>query len=76
LKDCFKRTRGPNYIIITKEEIKDMVYDDELLKFPFQLEPRNFRGTTTIEKKFAELIRKEEERQALQQMAKILKPPR
>jgi len=40
------------------------------LKFLFQLESANFKGSLTVEKKIVELIRKEEERQALQQTAR------
>ena len=63
--------RGANFIIITKEELKEGVYDDDILKFLFELEPK---GTLTVVKKFAELIQKEEDRQASLQMAKILPP--
>jgi len=54
--------KGSNYIIITKGEQR--VYDNDFLKFLFQLELVNFKGTPAIVKKFAELIRKEEDRQA------------
>jgi len=65
---------GSNFIIITKENIQAEVYDDDLLKFLFQLEPGNFKGTPVVAKKFSELIQKEEDRQAQLQMTKILPP--
>lgn len=66
--------RGANFIILTKENIQEGVYDDDFLKFLFQLEPGNFKGTPAVVKKFAELIQKEEDRQAQLQTAKILPP--
>ena len=65
---------GSNFIIITKENIQAEVFDDDLLKFLFQLEPGNFRGIPAAVKKFAELIQKEEDKRAQLQMAKILPP--
>ena len=47
-------------------------YDDELLKFLFQLEPNNFQGSQYVWNKFSELLKKEEEKQLLLQTAKIL----
>jgi len=47
-------------------------YDDELLKFLFQLEPENFQGSPAVRNKFAELLKKEEEKQTLLRTAKIL----
>ena len=35
---------GSNIIIITKENIQVEVFDDDLLKFLFQLKPSNFKG--------------------------------
>ena len=46
-------------------QTKDGVYEDEFFRFLFQLEPGNFGGTIAVEKKFAELIRKEDEKQRL-----------
>ena len=37
-------------------------YDDELLKFLFQLEPENFQGSPVVRNKFSELLKKEEEK--------------
>ena len=47
--------RGPNFIIITKEDIQG-IYNDEFLKFLFQLELDNFKGTPAVEKKCVKLI--------------------
>jgi len=66
--------RGPNFIILNKENIQEGVYDDDLLKFLFHLKPGNFIGTLAVMKKFDELIQKEEDRRAQLQMAKILPP--
>ena len=44
--------------------MQEGVYDGDFLNFLFQLEPINFKGTPAVGKKFAELIRKEEDRQA------------
>ena len=38
---CLLRTN--NYAIVTKEGMQEGHYDDELLKFLFQLEPENFQ---------------------------------
>jgi len=67
---------GSNFIILTKENVQEGIYDDDFLKFLFQLEPVNFKGTPAVMKKFAELIQKEEDRQASLQTAKILPPGR
>jgi len=64
-----------NFIVLTKENIQEGIYDDDFLKFLFQLKPVNFKRTLAVVKKFAELIQKEEDRQASIQTAKIL-PPR
>jgi len=45
-----------------KEDIQG-VYDEDFLKFLFQLVSDNLKETPTVEKKISELIRKEEERQ-------------
>ena len=45
-----------------KENIQEGICDDDFLKFLFQLEPGNFRGTPAVIKKFAELFQKEEDR--------------
>jgi len=66
--------REDNFIVITKENIQAEVFDDDLLKFLFQLEPGNFKGSPAVVKKFAELIQKEEDKRAQLQMAKILPP--
>jgi len=63
---------GSNFIIITKEDIQVEIFDDDLLKFLFQLEPGNFKGLPAVVKKFSELIQNEEDRQAQLQTAKIL----
>ena len=55
---------GSNFIFLTKENIQEAVYDDDLLKFLFQLEPDNFKGTPAVVKKFSELIQKEKDKQA------------
>jgi len=64
LQDNTVFTGGPNFIILTKENIQEGVCYDGLLKFLFHLEPSNFRGTPTIVKKFAELIHKEKDGEA------------
>ena len=64
--------RGFDYIVITKEGMKEGIYDDELLKFLFQLEPENFQGSSVVRNKFLELVKKEEEMQALLRTGKIL----
>ena len=51
--------RGVDYIIITKEGMQKGNYDDELLTFLLQLEPKNFQESTAIRRKFAELYKKE-----------------
>ena len=56
--------------------MKEGIYNDDFLKFSFQFEPDNFKGSLVIEKKFTELIRKEGEKQASLPVAKILPPPR
>jgi len=65
--------KGPNFIILTKENIQEEVYDHDFLKFLFHLEPGNFRGTPAVDKKFAELIQKED-RQTQLRTAKIFPP--
>ena len=45
--------------------MQDGTYDDELLKFFLQLELENFQGSTAVRNKFLELLKKEEEKQAL-----------
>ena len=40
-------------------------YDDELFTFLLQQEPENFQGCTIVKCKFVELLRKEDEKQAL-----------
>ena len=47
-------------------------YDDELLKFLFQLEPKNFQGSPVVRNKFSGLVKKEEEKEALLRTMKIL----
>ena len=64
----------PNFIIISKEDMQEGVRNNDFLKFSFQLEPGNFKETPVVLTKFAELIRKEEERQASLHTAKILPP--
>jgi len=64
--------RADNYAIITKEGMQEDYYDDELLKFLFQLEPENFQGSPIVRNKFSNLLKKEEEKQLLLQTAKIL----
>ncbi|KAJ8427193.1 hypothetical protein Cgig2_027939 [Carnegiea gigantea] len=54
--------------------MKEGIYDDELLKFLLTLEPENFQASTTVKTKFAELFRKEKEKQARLRMAQILPP--
>ena len=49
--------------------MQDGKYDDEFL---FQLEPENFQGSIAVRSKFTELLKKEEEKQAFVQTAKIL----
>ena len=66
--------REANFIVITKENIQPEIFDDDLLKFLFQLEPGNFKGSPAVVKKFAELIQKEEDKRTQLQMAKILPP--
>ena len=56
--------------------MKEGVYDVELLKFLFQLEHENFQTSTTVRTKFAELFKKEEEKQTQLRTTKILPPPR
>ena len=51
-------------------------YDDEQLKFLLQLEHENFQRSTIVKCKFAGLLRKEDEKQALLRMAQILLPSR
>jgi len=53
---------GSNFVILTKENIQEGIYDDDFLKFLFQLEPINFKGMPTVVKKFDKLIQKEEDR--------------
>ena len=48
--------KGYNFIIITEEDMQEGVYDDDFLKFPFQLELGHFKRTPVIDKKFNELI--------------------
>ena len=48
------------------------IYDDELLKFLFQLEPENLQRSPAVGNKFAELLKKEEEKQTLLRTARIL----
>ena len=52
--------------------MKEGFYDDDFLKFLFQLEVENFKWSLAIEKKFAELTLKEKEKQASLQTTKIL----
>ena len=40
-------------------------YGDELLKFLYQLEPNNFQGSVDGKNKFSELVKEDEEKQAL-----------
>jgi len=42
--------------------MQEGLYDDDFLKFLFQLEPINFKGALAVVKKFTELIQKEEDR--------------
>jgi len=53
-----KFVQGLNFILITKQDVKERTYDDDFLKFLFQLEPENFKGTTAVERKVADLSRK------------------
>jgi len=39
--------------------MKQGAYDDELLKFLFQLEPENFQGSPAVKSKFYELVKKD-----------------
>lgn len=64
--------RIDNYAIVAKEGLEKDHYDDELLKFLFQLEPENFQGSPSVQNKFSELLKKEKEKQLLLQTAKIL----
>ena len=41
---------GPNFIIITKEYMKDGIYDDHFLKCLFQLKRANFKRSPIVEK--------------------------
>jgi len=52
--------------------MKEGTYDDELLKFLFHLELENFQGSPGDRSTFFKLVKKEEEKQALLQMTKIL----
>jgi len=52
--------------------MKEGFYDDDFLKFLFQLEVENFKWSLAIEKKFAEFTLKEKEKQASLQTTKIL----
>ena len=78
--DCLYASRlqslysKPNFIILTKENIREGVYDDDFLKFLFQLDPSNFERTPSVVKKFTELIQRKEDRQAQLQTARILPP--
>jgi len=54
--------------------MEEGVYDDNFLKFLFQLEPVNFKVTPAAVKKFTKLIRKEEDRLASLWTAKIWPP--
>jgi len=60
--------KGANYIILTKEGMKERIYNDELLKFLFTFKSGKFQGSTA-ENKFAELFRKEEGKHTRLQMA-------
>ena len=40
--------RGVNYIILTKEGMKEGIYNDKLLKFLLTLELENFEGSTVF----------------------------
>ena len=64
--------RGVDYILIAKEGMKEGTYDDEILKFLFQLERENFQGSPAGRSIFFELVNTEEEKQAILQKAKIL----
>ena len=54
--------RESNFIIITKDKMQEGVYDDNSLKFLFQLKPVSVKGTPAVVKKFAELVEKDEDR--------------
>jgi len=64
--------RGVNYIILTKEGMKEGIYYDELLKLLLSLKLENFQGSTTVETKFAKLFHRDEEKQARLRMTHIL----
>ena len=49
--------------------MKQGIYDDELSKFLLILESENFQGSIAVGTKLAELVRKEEEKQARLRMA-------
>jgi len=67
--------RGPNFIIIIKKDTKERAYEEDFLKYLFQLKPSNFKRSPAMEKKFTELIQKEEKQVSLQTV-KILPPAR
>lgn len=66
---CLLRTSECD--IVTKEGMKENCYDNELLKFLFQVKPENFQGFTAVKSKFEELLKKEEDKQTLLQAVNI-----
>ena len=63
--------RGADYIIVTKEGMTEGSNNDDLVKFLYQLEPDKFQGSTAVKNKFAELVKKDEEKQALLRTTQI-----
>ena len=49
---------GTDFVLITKEGMHGGKYNDELLKFLIQMEPKNFQGSTAVRSKFTELLKK------------------